>query len=178
MSHSINKGGVSNGKAKRSGRFNFIDFLLIVIVVLIIATVIYVFAPFSKIRQQMRSEAQIIEYTVEVLNVDKKFLNQIKENDTVIDSVSKNNMGTVTAVDYNTQYTELQYNQATDEGTLATYPTLYERYNIIITVSVTADYLAGSGYSVGNVRLAVGEQLFLRFPDYACEGFCIGLTTT
>lgn len=176
MSHSAKSDApVRSERKKKTGHFNFIDFILIVLVCAILAAVIYIFAPFSKLRTQFANDSKTVEYTIEVLGVDEAFINKIKENDTVIDSVSKNKLGTVTAVDYNTKYTELQYVQQGDQkvGVLAEYP---HKYNITVTISVSADYVAESGYSVGNVRIAVGELYSLRFPDYACEGYCIGLT--
>lgn len=168
-----NTGGAS-AKKKRTGKFNLVDFFLIVIVLLIIATVIYVFAPFSRLKALVTSEAHTIEYTVEVLGVDEALIDKIQENDAVLDAISKNTMGTVIAVDYNTKYTELQYVEQNGQkvGALAEHPS---KYNLIITVTATADYMEESGYSIDGTRIAVGEKLSLRFPDYACEGYCIAL---
>lgn len=177
----------SNGNAavkkKRSGRFNFIDFLLIIIAILIILTVIYVFAPFSWIKKLTSDQTRNIQYTVEISGVDEAFIDKIKENDVVVDSVSKNNMGTVVAVDSNNKYTELQYivventesGSSTIEGVLSEYP---GKYNLIITIYATADYNEGEGYYMNGSRIAVGEKMYLRFPDYVGEGYCIGLTNS
>ncbi len=174
MSHTTGGSAPHYAKNKRKGRFNLIDFLLIVIVLLVVATVIHVFAPFSRLQSLVKSDSQTVEYTVEILGVEEELIDKIKENDAVLDSVSKNKMGTVIAVDYHTKYTELQYVQQNDQtvGVLAEHPS---KYNIIVTISVNADYMEGSGYSVHSRRIAVGEKLSLRFPDYACEGYCIAL---
>ena len=174
MSHTTGGSSAYSSKKKRTGRFNLVDFFLIMIILLVIVTLIYVFAPFSRLQSLVKKEAKTVEYTVEILGVDESFLNKIKENDTVLNSVSKNQMGTVIAVDYNTKYTELQYVKQNDQtvGVLAEHPS---KYNIIITISATADYLEEVGYSIGGDRIAVGEKVSLRFPDYACEGYCIAL---
>lgn len=180
MNNANNGSGVSAKKKKSSGRFNFIDFLLIVIVLLIVATVIYVFAPFSWIKNLTSTQTRNIQYTVEILGVDEAFAEKIKENDTVVDSISKSGMGNVVAVDYNNKYTELQYvitenpedgSQKT-EGVLAEYP---GKYNVIITIYGQAEYSEETGYSLNGARIAVGEKLSLRFPDYVGEGYCIGV---
>ncbi len=173
----LNKGNTATGSKKRkSGRFNLIDLIIVVVILLVLATVIYVFAPFRWIQTMVKSETRTIQYTVEITNVDETFIDKIKENDLVVDAVSKNNLGSVSqGVDSHIQYTELGYkiedNQTT--GVLVKYP---NRYNLVVTISATADYVEGSGYSVNGCRIAVGEKMFLRFPDYSCEGFCIGLT--
>ena len=112
-----------------------------------------------------------------VNSIKKKFINKIKENDIVVDSISKNTVGKVSAVDYNTRSTELQYVAGSEDniGTLSEYP---NRYNVIVTISASADYVEGEGYSVNHCRIAVGEEMSLRFPDYAGNAFCIGLTVS
>ncbi|MBE6545871.1 MAG: DUF4330 family protein [Ruminococcaceae bacterium] len=164
-----------SSKKKKIGRFNLIDLILVVIILLVIAAVLYVFAPFSWIKKLAVGEHEQIQYTVEIMGVDEALLEKIKENDTVVDSVSKNTLGTVIAIDYNTKYTELQYVQKeTDEkeGVLVEYP---DRYNVQITIAAEADYVEKEGYSVNHCRIAVGEKMALRFPDFAGEGYCIGL---
>ena len=54
--------------------------------------------------------------------------------------------------------------------------TYEDKYNVTVTVTVLAQYEEGEGYSVGDRRIAVGEKLSLRFPNYAAEGYCIGLS--
>ena len=176
MNHSTNGTTPIVSKKKRSGRFNLIDFIFVVIIFLLIATVVYVFAPFNWIQTWAKSQTQTIQYTVEITGVDEAFINKVKENDMVVDSISKNNLGTVSQeVDYHTKYSELNYviEDSETKGVLVEYP---DRYNLIITISATADYIEGTGYTVNGCRIAVGEKMSLRFPDYACEGYCIGLT--
>lgn len=173
MNHSgSGSNGVSIGKRKPS-RFNLIDALLILIAVLLILALVYVFAPFSKIRDLSSKQTKSIQYMVEILNVEESFIDKISVNDTVIDSVSKNALGTVTVVDYNTKYSELQY--VNQQATLVEYP---DRYNVVVTVTATADYVEGSGYSVNGTRIAVGEPLAVRFPGFVGEGYCVGLVLT
>ena len=182
MNHYKQENNSAISKKKRSGRFNLIDFIIVVIILLVIATVIYVFAPFQWIQKMVKSETQMIQYTVEITGVDEAFIDKINENDLVVDAVSKNSLGTVSQdVDYHTKYSELSYKIDKDEttgadlatGVLVEYP---DRYNLIVTITATADYVQGTGYSVNGCRIAVGEKMALRFPDYSCEGFCIGLT--
>ncbi len=174
MNTSVNEN--SKKKTKKLGRFNFIDCILIIIFLLVIATVFYVFTPYSAIKKLASNQTREIQYTVEISGVDEKFINMIKENDLAVDAVSKNSLGTVVRVEYS-KYTQLNYvpseNSETEgvlvEGVLSEYP---NKHNITITISATADYEAGIGYSVNNRRIAVGEKISLRFPDYSGEGYC------
>ena len=149
-----------------------IDFLLVIALLLIVFSLVYVFLPSSIIKTITADKTQEIQYSVEILGVDKEFLQKIKENDTVLDSVSKSKLGTVTAVDYSTPYKQFEYNEEENAGVLSA---VEGKYNVIVTISATAKFKDGEGYTVDGVRIAVGEKINARFPDYSCEGYCIGV---
>lgn len=157
---------------KKRIRFNLIDFLLIIIALLVVFAIVYVFLPNSFIKGLFADDSVTIQYAIEFKGVDESFLESIKENDTVIDSVSKGEIGTVTAVDYSTQYTELKYDESADTGILSVFP---EKYNVIVTITADADFSAEDGYTVNGVRIAVGELISARFPNFAFEGYCISV---
>ena len=178
MNNSMNENSIS--KNKKRSRFNFIDFIFVLIIILAIATLVYIFSPISFIKDLANKQPQQIQYTVEIGMVDESFINKISENDTVVDSVSKNTIGTVTAVDYNTKYSELNMiEQKLEDGSVKKVGELVEypnKYNVIVTITADAEYSAGNGYTVNAKRIAVGEKMSIRFPDYICEGYCIGVT--
>ena len=159
-------------KRSKKGRFNLIDFLLIVIILALIAGIVYVFIPSSLVSRVTADETYEIQYTLELTGVDEAYIDNILENDIVIDSVSKSNLGTVAAVDYSIQYTELAYNENESVGVLTP---VAGKYNVIVTVNATAQYEQGKGYSVNGTRIAVGEKINARFPNYVCECYCISI---
>jgi hypothetical protein len=160
-------------KGSKGGRFNFVDLLIILALLLFIAIVVNIFLPSSFFSSFKKNTEREIQYTVEFSYVDQDFVDKIKENNQVIDSVSKYSLGNVITVDYNQNYSELYYDTVQKAGGLLTYE---DKYNVIVTVTVMAQYDEGEGYSVGDRRIAVGEKLSLRFPDYVAEGYCIGLS--
>jgi hypothetical protein len=93
----------------------------------------------------------------------------IKEQDSVLNAVTKNNIGVVSAVDANTPYSVLDEHS----GIFVEYD---DRVNVLITITAEASYNEGEGYAVGEHRIAVGERMALRLPDFSGEGFCIGLS--
>lgn len=169
------KNKTAGGKRKKSGRFNLIDFLLILIVLFIIFTVIYIFAPFSAFKTIFFAEETAIEYTVEFVGVDKEFVNTIHKNNTVVDSVSKNQIGTVQATDYSEPYKQLEAVKKDDKlvGIYAEHP---DKYNVVVTISANAKYAKGDGYRVNDCRIAVGEKMNLIFPNYMGECYCIDIS--
>ena len=160
---------------KRKYRFNLIDLLLVILCVAIIVGCIYVFSPNFKLNIFNKKESVNIQYVIEIQGVYEDFIEKIKENDNVIDSVSKNSLGTVMAVDHNTKQTILSYTITEEDanGVLVESP---NKYNVIVTISAPAEYENGVGYSVNSRRIAVGEHLALRFPDYTCECYCIAIS--
>lgn len=176
MGNVSNKSSIANKEKKKKKGFNFVDILLILIALAIVGGVVYLFSPMSFLKDLTSKINGTLDYTVEIRNVDIMFIENIKENDIVIDSVSKNTLGTVSAIDHNTKYTELDYQESEDgqyEGVLLEYP---DRYNISVTITANADFVDGQGYEVNNCRVAVGEKLTLRFRDFVCEGYCVYVT--
>lgn len=167
---------------KKKGRFNFVDFTLILILALTIGVLIYSFSPISIIKKWTEKDTKNIQYEVEITNVDEDFIDLIKADTPVGDSVTKGSLGTVTMVQ-STKYTEYQTvaKTVTDgENTSVKYelvPVEYpNKYNLLITITVSADYYEGTGYTVNSTRIAVGEKLALKFPNFKCEGYCVGIT--
>ena len=169
MKDNANTSVNTKSKTKR-GRFNIIDLLLIVLALLIIATLVYVLLPSSAIRKLTADKKTNITYTIEITGIDEKYIDKIKEGDVVIDSVSKNTLGKVVSIDNPTPYKELRYNEGDAIGVLSP---VEGKYNVIVTISATAEYQQGKGYTVNGTRIAVGEKIYARFPDYTCEGYSI-----
>lgn len=157
---------------KRKMRFNIVDFLLIVIALAVVAALLYVFLPNSFIKGIFADESVTIQYAIEFKGVDEAFLQSIKENDVVIDSVTKAELGTVTAIDYSTQYTELKYDEESGNGVLSVVP---NKHNVIVTITANAAHDTDKGYTIGGKRIAVGELIAVRFPNFTGEGYCISV---
>ena len=170
---SVNKDtGLKSKSRSNAGRFNLIDLLLIIIALVMVAAVVYVFLPTSWIKGVLSDDSISIQYTIEIQGVDEALLKNINENDVVIDSVSKSELGIVTAVDYSTHYTMLQYDETKQSGVLSVVP---NKYNVIVTITADAEFISGEGYSVNGTRIAVGEAIKARFPNGAFEGYCISV---
>ena len=158
---------------KKNYRFNILDVLLILLAIGIVFVAVNIISPMAFIKNLQADSNHTIEYTVEFIGVDEEFIEAIKENDKVMDSVSKNSLGTVIAVDYNTHYSELKYDEENKAGKLVDYA---DKYNVIVTITAEGNYVEGEGYNVNAHRIAVGEKMSLRFPDYVGEGYCISFS--
>ena len=173
MKNKSSQAKTAEAAKKRRRGFNFIDFLLIVFAVLVVLTAVNIVSPISLIDKLRANDSYTVHYTVELIGVDGEFMDKIKENDTVVDSVSKHSLGVVEAVDY-TAHSTLEYNEAAADGAGEGVLTAHkDTYDVLITIKADASYISEKGYFINDRRIAVGEKLALRFPDYAGEGYCV-----
>ena len=186
MSEAIKK-KTKKASDKKQRKFNFVDFLLILLILAIIGGAVYLFSPGSFINKVGKSTEGTLMYTIEIKGVDQEYIHKIKENDFVINAVTKSTLGTVSAADATNKDVVLDCievkNEDIQEGAEETKETKYEgalvqsadQYTILVTITATADYVKGDGYFVNNCRIAVGEGFSLHFPDFAAEGYCISI---
>ena len=172
MNNNVNKSDI---KEKKKHKFNIVDFLILLLVVAIIGTAIYAVFAWSDIKALWSTSSKEILYVVELRGVDKDLINNVKAADVVIDSVSKNQLGTVQSAKSD-PYSTLGYTVNTDGEYAATMITDDSKFNITLTISATAEYEKGIGYTVNGTRIAVGEVLDLRFPQLASTAYCVHIS--
>lgn len=161
--------------AKKKRKFNVVDFFIVVIILALVAVLVFSFSPWLQIQKLWASNEVTIDYTVEMRGVDEKFIDNIKKNDYVVDSVTKNSLGKVTTIEKIEKSTYLGYidnDRGSKDGVLVEYP---DKYDIVIRITAKANYEEGTGYFVNGCRIAVGEEMFFNFPKFLCSGYCIGL---
>lgn len=164
-------------KTKKKRAFNIIDFLIVVAVVVALAILVYLFSPWSQIKKLWAQDKVTVDYTVVITDVDKSATTKIKKNDTVTDSVTKNPLGTVTGVEPSKNSTVLDYVKDENGDYIGVLKENPDKYDITVHITAQADYEEGVGYTVNGCRIAIGEELFLRFPLFEHSGYCIILDT-
>ena len=174
-----NNNSVTNSSTSKKSRrkFNIIDFFILLVIVAVISALVYAFSPWSQLKALWQSNEISFQYAVEIRNVDYKNIDLIQNGDTVLNSVTKNAVGTVTGVDAVQKSSQLYYSQAEDDTYQGVLVESQDKYDITVYITATAQYEAGVGYTVNGSRIAVGEILDLRFPQYADNGYCIAVAT-
>lgn len=160
--NNTNNSAVKQKKIKR--KFNVVDFLVLVLIVAIIGVAIYAVVYWANIKSLWATSTTDLQYAVELRGVDQKFVDKIKNGDAVTDAVSKNQLGIVDRVDKIEKYTTFS------EGTLVEHP---DKFNITVYISATAEYEQGVGYTVNGRRIAVGEIIEMRFPNFSSVAYCV-----
>lgn len=162
-------------KAKKKRTFNIVDFFIVVAILVAVAILIYAFSPWSQLKKLWALDEVTIDYTVVIREVDKADTTKINKDDAVTDSVTKNPLGTVTSIGAIANSTELTYIEDENgdaQGVLSEIP---DKYDVTVHITAVANYEEGVGYTVNGCRIAVGEELHLRFPQYVHSGFCTAL---
>ena len=167
-----------SAEKKHRASFLLVDLLLLLGVVSVILLLVLAFTPLDLFGKD--AESQEILYTVEFFGVDKDVESAFHEGDTVIDVETGAVMGVVT------QVSSRVYEAYTDTPSAEIVPEFdkhvvqkerNEAWRVItVTISVTADYQPGIGYSVESNRIAVGREYQLRFPAYTNSGACVSLS--
>ena len=163
----------TNTSTKRKRKFNIVDFFIVLIALMLIAVLIYAISPWSQLKKLFNHEDVTLEYVVEIKGVDKDFCSLIKEQDSVVNNVTKNSLGVVSSIDKVDMSTSLSYQTDENNNILGILVEDPQKYDVTVRISAEADHEEGIGYTVNGCRIAVGEEIFLRFPKFACSGYCV-----
>ena len=158
-------------KGSKEGRFNFVDFFLLLIVLAVIAALVIYIVPGLSDKLTVHDEKEIT-FTIEFRGVDEAFASNISVGDHVLDSSKNYMLGSVKAVE-SYAHTVLVYNEETGAAEMRELP---DMKNIIVTVSATAVYTDGEGYSISGERIAVGREYYIRMSDFSGSAYCIGVS--
>ena len=158
---------------RKNGRFNFIDAILILLILAVITALVMYFLP--GIRSYFTNEDyENVVYVIEIKSVESEFVSKIQINDVVYDATRSYKIGTVKNVEVG-DCSELVYNEGTGLAEMKQHP---ELKNITVTVVCDAVYTNGEGYSVNGQRIAVGRKYDLRFPEFSGSGYCVDMTVS
>lgn len=156
-------------KEKRSWRFTALDLIILIVLLAVIALAVWFFGPFGGADAGDNTQVNI-EYTVEIKGMEEAYLDNIRVGETVIDSVTKKSIGTITAVE---TMPFIDYILNTEDGVLLEkeYP---GQYTLLVTVSSPAAQNE-RGYHIDGYRVAIGALHYIQLPNFVGSGYCIGV---
>lgn len=155
-------------KMKKRGRFNFIDVLLLILI--IAAAIGLVWLMISPYTEQLFAPTYDIEYTVALNGVRVEFKDKVQEGDRIVETAGLDEIGRVTDV----VYTASKFVGTDSNGHSITndHPGLYD---VMITVRAEASLQSGV-YSVNGYGITAGKTIPFRVPDFIGEGVCGSVT--
>ena len=172
-----------DAKAKAGQRrwlFILVDVVLLAVIVASVFFLVTLLTPFSIFRSG-RDEVRDITYTIELRGLTNAEMETLRAGDVVTDLETGAEIGVITEVhsrpytEYTDKYEQNQDPKDPDKWWVVQteYPDGYK--TVTLTVTVSADYQKGVGYSVSDSRIAVGHEFRLSFPKYTGKGVCVEL---
>jgi cytoskeletal protein RodZ len=161
----------------RRGLFLIADVVLLAVIVAAIFFMVSLLTPFS-LFDNNKDEARTVTYTVEFKGVEKDAFASLRKGDTVVDKATGAVVGVVTDLEPRKYVVYTDVPTAEKDETLDSHVVTRTEYpeeftTVSVTVTVTADYAEGVGYSVDGCRIAVGREYELNFPGCAGKGVCV-----
>jgi len=165
-----NKKIADSASQKKTYKFNFIDFVLIVVIIAAVSLLIYIMLGNNLL---MGSEDTIILYTIEIREIRNDFLGSIDlltKGTTIIDSVRSYNIGEVQKVTVTDAYAN-----ATDlENGVVVSKQYPDHKKVTITVKAKCKRDKAK-YEVNGKIIMVGTRLDFRTPYLVSYGNCVDI---
>lgn len=152
---------------KRKKRFNFVDVILLVVIIAIIGSVVYAYI--SPMTKQLFAATYKVTYTMRVPNVRLELKNNIKVGDKIVETETLKEIGTVTNVA--SASSKFVGTDASGKTVTSPYPDMYD---VTITVSANAEMPSGM-YAVNSYSITAGKTIPFRVPDFTGEAVCLSI---
>jgi len=160
-------------KTKTKSRFNFVDVIIILAIIAVVAAIVWIVLVQSGTVKTGKTAR--VEYTVRFTLVREEYSTYVKTGDTVTNSGTGNEIGSVIAVRHpeKSKYRDIRSITGTGDAKtvqVSEYPDLYDVY---VTVSSEAT-ISGDGIAtVDGNKILIGAPIYFRDGLFAREGYVI-----
>lgn len=154
--------------SKSKFKLNFIDIILIVIILAAVILLAYIFMS-GRIESFGDSTVQI-EYEVTITGIRDEFRGFVNVGDKVIDAVKLMAIGEIVNVEY-TDTVNILTSLTTGEIKYSIYPE-----HLDMKMTIRAEAIVSNGlYTINGYHIAVGELVSIRVPNFTESGYCTTL---
>lgn len=164
MDKNINKPEV------KKGRFNIVDALIVIIVLILIFSALWIFDPFNWFSANEVQDVNL-RYVVELKGIDDDVKNNIKIGENV--SLSSTNYVVGKVISLKTQES-VAWEYDADKGAMVK-KTIEGKNDIYVTIELNCTYENGVGYMINGQQIAVGTSMNFRFANFASVGTCVSM---
>ena len=148
-------------------KFNIFDIIILIVVACLCLVGYSVFE--GKRDNENINAGQTVEFTVELKKCEKSVIDAISEGDTIYASLKGCYYGTVSGVEYKPA-TELVMDAQNGKFVNSSYEGLYDAY---ISISGEAQSVSDQHIMMGNQKIKVGLQSFLKSSKYVGTGYIV-----
>lgn len=161
---------------KKQTRFNFIDALIVLIVLAIIGAAVYLIA--FKGSGILTANGETIAYTVRISGVDEASLPLFKENETVKNSSTGEVIGKIRFV-----RTEKSKHYGTtaikaENGYTLEVTEHPDKYDVFVTVSANVKKDKNGIRKLGDLRILIGSAVNFKIPSFASVSYIVEVIPT
>lgn len=154
----------------KKARFNFIDALIILVILAIVGAAVYLIAMESRVNRS--ANLGNVDYIVRISGVSEDALAFIAVGDTVKDSVSGEVMGTIRSVKTEKTAYYGSFAKKNADGSYALAKSQYpDRYDVYVTISANAVQDARGIYYLGTTKLLTGSAVYFKVPSFAAVSY-------
>ena len=154
-------------------KFNIIDAIVIAAFLIFIALFIFLLDPFALFQDDAIYREAYMTYVVEIKNVDKQIIENIRKNDNVFNSESAEPIGTITNVDTTPHYEQITFEG--ENGPQQIYSIVEGKEDVYITIYTPCTFENDVGYIVGSQQIAVGTFINICSSLFSGSGYCIDI---
>lgn len=158
-----------NQVTPKKHRFNIIDGIILVLVLILAVGMFLYFDPFGWYKVEAVEEEVTILYTLKLSSLEKDH----SESLDIGDDVNLMDMKLCSIVDlHKTQY--MRWNLSASDSTMILIRN-QEKDTAYITLEFECTYVEGVGYFLKEQQLLVGERVDLKFSTFVTVGECVGI---
>ncbi len=167
-------------KKKKNKTFNIVDLFVLLLIITLIAALIYAFSPWNFIKSKLNSDKEKVEYVVKIENVDvalQEVKNIISAGQTVLYAETGKEIGHVIGFEFDEAKT-LSYkkDQGYGDEIVGDMSDISDKCTLLLIINVDADYKKDVGYTANGQRIAVGEKLSVKLPNFSGNGICTDIS--
>lgn len=157
-------------RERAKGRFNFVDVLIIIMVLAIIAVIVYMTVSDKMVAA---SSEKTVTYTVKLPGVNADYISIIKAGEIAYDSSTGKSVGTINSVrTKKTKHVGSKLSTDSSGNRHLSYSEYDNLYDVYVTISVTADIDDRGIAYVGENKILVGSRIYFRCGAFAGTSFC------
>lgn len=156
---------------RQKARFNFIDVLIILIILAVVGAAIYLIA--TGTAEERRAENANIEFTVRISSVDEEYLSLLEKAQTVKDSETGAVLGTIQSIRTEKSKYYGSTAVAAESGYILPSSEYEDKYDVYVTISAYAKEDERGIYYVGDTRVLVGSAVYFKVPSFSSVSYIV-----
>lgn len=160
-----------SAKKKRNYRFNFIDVLLILVILAVVSALAVILISDRVEVADTQVQTTDIIYELEFSSTYSDYKKLIQIGDTVTNLYSLEPIGEV----LNVVASDVSYEGHSAQDGSSVLSTLPDRIRLVVTIRATAEVSEQGTYSVSGSTLFSGRKVSIRVPKFEGTGLCISV---